>query len=221
VAAIERVKNPVKVARAVLHTPHILLVGDGATRFARSLGHADYDPATPQARAKTAELVKKLVAKDPSLPPGWVSFDWRSRWNFEKGLAESGLDAGHDTVGVAVRAADGRFAVALSTGGTTVTLRGRVGDVPIMGAGLFAGAHGAAAATGTGERIVEANLARRVHDWLAEGESAALAARRAADELRGKDIGVVVISKHGMSAAADRPMAWAARESGSTVFLGP
>ena len=60
VAGIENVKNPVKVARAVTNTPHILLAGDGATRFARTLGMEPYDPITPASREKTREMQKKL-----------------------------------------------------------------------------------------------------------------------------------------------------------------
>jgi L-asparaginase / beta-aspartyl-peptidase len=232
VAAIENVKNPVKVARAVTDTPHILLVGEGATRFARTLGMAPWDPVTPEARDKARETQRKLLARDPSLPTAWTSFDWRARWNFDRSLTDAGLtappqtkkgDAGtnSDTVGVAVRSADGRFGVALSTGGTAITLRGRVGDVPILGAGLYASRDGAAAATGTGERIVEAGLARAVVDWLAAGATAEAAAKRAADMLRGSDIGIIVMSANEMAAAADRDMAWAAREAGSTTWRGP
>lgn len=200
-----------------------------------------YDPVTPASREKTRETQKKLLARDPSLPAAWTDFDWRTHWNFERSLADAGLEgnvapdggalgdgrttgdggASSDTVGVAVRSADGRFGVALSTGGTSITLRGRVGDVPILGAGLYAGPHGAAAATGTGERIVEAGLARAVHEWLAGGASAEAAAKRAVDMLRGKDIGIIVISPNDMAAAADRDMAWAAREAGSSEWRGP
>jgi isoaspartyl peptidase/L-asparaginase-like protein (Ntn-hydrolase superfamily) len=56
-----------------------------------------------------------------------------------------------DTIGVLVRSSGGEFAGALSTGGTTLTLRGRVGDVPIQGAGLYVGPKGAVACTGNGE----------------------------------------------------------------------
>jgi isoaspartyl peptidase/L-asparaginase-like protein (Ntn-hydrolase superfamily) len=125
-------------------------------------------------------------------------------------------------VGVAVRASDGRFGVALSTGGLSLALRGRVGDVPILGAGLYAGPAGAAAATGIGERIVEAGLAREVQGWLAAGTKAQDAAQRAVDEIKAKgDIGIIVATPRELAAAADRPMAWAARESGSTAWQGP
>jgi L-asparaginase / beta-aspartyl-peptidase len=225
IAVVEGVKNPVEVARAVLDTPHIMLAGDGATAFARSLGMPVYDPATPEMKAATAAIMEQLKAADPSLPERWQAFDWRGRWNFERTLEEAGLadtDAGTDTVGVAVRTADGRFAVALSTGGTAITLRGRVGDVPIFGAGLYAGDRGAAAATGAGERIVEAGLARAIHAWMAGGASAQQAADRAVALLRERGaIGVIVIAPEELAAAADRPMAWAARELGSDRWLGP
>ncbi len=198
VAGIEDVQNPVRVARAVTKTPHVLVAGDGATQLAHALGMRAWDPRTPESMQRTRDLQARLLANDGTLPEAWRSFDWRAHWNFERSIGDAGLaaarpdggpiDAGSDTVGVAVRGADGRFGVALSTGGTAITLRGRVGDVPVMGAGLWAGASGAAAATGTGERIIEQGLARKVHDWLASGASATDAAKRAADALRGSDI---------------------------------
>jgi L-asparaginase / beta-aspartyl-peptidase len=228
VAGVENVRNPVKVARAVMDTPHLLLAGDGATRFARSLGMPVYDPMTAEMREKTRDLQGKLLAHDPSVPAEWKTFDWRARWNFERppdfvpaAAGASPLDAGTDTVGVAVRAADGRFGVALSTGGTALTLRGRVGDVPILGAGLFAGPHGAVAATGAGERIVEAGVARKVHEWLASGVSAEAAGKRALELVGAKNASLVLITPTEMSAATGAPMAWAAREVGSTRWLGP
>jgi len=235
VAAIERVKNPVRVARAVMDSPHLLLVGDGATRFARTLGMPDYDPATESAKLQAELLQVKLMTNDASLPEAWKTFDWRTHWNFPRSLLEAGMveappqgspdaaDAGHDTVGVAVRASDGRYAVALSTGGTSITLRGRVGDVPILGAGLFAGPLGAAAATGVGERIVEVGLARAVQDMLAHGASASEAASRGVDLVRvkGGDVGLIVITRDAMAASADQPMPWAGRVLGSETWLGP
>ena len=232
VAGVEEVKNPVRVARAVMDTPHLLLAGDGATRFARTLGMIPYDPRTPQSLARVKVNQAKLLAGDPSLPEAWRDFDWRARWNFERPIDDAGLahggndhqpvDAGHDTVGVAVRASDGRFGVALSTGGTAITLRGRVGDVPILGAGLYAGRYGAAASTGTGERIVEAGIARKVQEWLAEGASAEEAAKRAVDLVGEKDLAIIVIDPRSLAAAAGRKgMAWAGREAGSSAWSGP
>lgn len=100
-------------------------------------------------------------------------------------------------------------------------MNGRVGDVPILGAGLYAGTSGAVATTGSGERIMDAGLSREVHRFLAEGQSAAEAARHGVDVLRGHGIGIIVISRDAMVADGDTPMAWAARESGSSEWLGP
>ncbi len=226
VAAVERIRNPVLAARAVLDTPHLLLAGDGATRFAHTF-LPDYDPATAEMKARTQKLIAELQRNDSPANKS-ATFDFRKYWNFQKTLAEAGFDAdqiGHDTIGVAVRAPDGRFAVALSTGGTAVTLRGRVGDVPVLGAGLFAGPEGAVACTGEGERIVEATLARRTYDKLASGTDPESAARQAVEELERKGqnavIGVIVIGKDRLAAASDTPMAWAARELGSSRYFGP
>jgi beta-aspartyl-peptidase (threonine type) len=222
VAGIERVRNPVRVARAVMDSPHLLLQGDGATRFARTLGMPDYDPTTPDSLRRSHE--QQTVLLGPDEPPEWKSFDWRAHWNFDAPLPDAlRADAGaRDTVGVAVRADDGRFGVALSTGGMSLAMRGRVGDVPILGAGLYAGASGAAAATGTGERIIEQGLARQVHGWLASGASAKEAADRAVAAIHGKgEIGIIVVSPREVAASADRPMAWAGRESGSSAWQGP
>jgi hypothetical protein len=111
VAVIEQVKNPVAVARAVLDTPHLVLAGEGATAFARTLGMAPYDPATDEMRRATADIQAALLRNDPKLPPEWRTFDWRARWNFERSITEAGLTPGNpalppgsDTVGVAVRA---------------------------------------------------------------------------------------------------------------------
>jgi isoaspartyl peptidase/L-asparaginase-like protein (Ntn-hydrolase superfamily) len=232
VAAIEHVKNPVRVARAVLDTPHVLLVGDGATRFARTLGMPSYDPATPEMKAYARSNQQALLANSPGLPAAWQTFDWRKHWNFERSIAKSGLGGGSspkrrvtpgaDTVGVVARSADGRFAAALSTGGTSITLRGRVGDVPIFGAGLFASPAGGSAATGTGERIIEAALARQIDEWLRAGATADEAARRAVElvNARGGDVGVIVMTPNAIAGAADAPMDWAGRESGSTRWYG-
>jgi hypothetical protein len=168
-----------------------------------------------ESRAKSEKVRQALLAHDPSVPADWQGFDWRGHWNFERPLAEAGLsprDAGTETVGCAVRGSDGRFGVALSTGGTSITLRGRVGDVPILGAGLYASKAGAFAATGTGERIVEKALAREGVKDLERGVSPADVAKHAVDSLRGKDIGVIVIGPDSLGEDADRPMAWAGRE---------
>jgi len=117
VAAIEEVKNPIRVAHDVLKTPHILLVGRDATEFARSKGHAAYDPSTPESRRHLEESLEKI--RNGRLPR------YARKW---KGVAV------HDTVGAVARDRRGRFAAGSSTGGVAFMLPGRVGDSPIVGA---------------------------------------------------------------------------------------
>jgi L-asparaginase / beta-aspartyl-peptidase len=180
VAAIQRVKNPVRVAEMVLRTPHLLLAGDGATAFARAQGVPDYDPVSERAR-KRYEQVRAYFAKGGGDDhPAWKGVDPTRYWNFENRLEKTlrALVGPSDTVGAVVRDGHGGYAAALSTGGTSIMLRGRVGDTPIIGAGLFAGPHGAVAATGDGEEIMRRVLAKHVYDLLAGG----MPAQKAAEE---------------------------------------
>ncbi len=143
VVGIERVKNPVMVARDVmLHSPHMLLAGDGAVNFARKLGYEEHDPRTPRALSKRERVIEKL--KNGEIPAYYHP-------EFLKEFL-------CDTVG-AVAYMNGTFAAAVSTGGTSLTLRGRVGDSPIPGAGIYAGENGAIVATGIGEEIIRRMLA--------------------------------------------------------------
>jgi isoaspartyl peptidase/L-asparaginase-like protein (Ntn-hydrolase superfamily) len=120
-----------------------------------------------------------------------------------------------DTVGAVVRARDGRFAAALSTGGTSFTLYGRVGDVPIFGAGLYAGPAGAVACTGDGEVIVKEMLAKRVYDEIASGVAARLAVHRAiADMPAEATIGIIAVDRIAYGVAASERMAFAMASEG-------
>lgn len=178
VAAIERVKNPVLVARKVMDTPHILIVGDGATRFARAMGFPDYDPACAENRARfervrsilNASDSRQLKGADPRQLEAWKRYDWQKAWNFP-GPLKAALGS-PDTVGCVTRDAKGGFAAAISTGGTTITFYGRVGDVPMFGAGIYSGPKGAVACTGNGEDIVKRLVAKAAYDLLASGLTA-------------------------------------------------
>lgn len=225
VGVVERVRNPILVARAVLDTPHLFIAGDGATRLARANGLPDFDPATTYRRDQIRKLRDHLVEKDLNLllerHNAWAEYDWAKNWNFEKTLRELGIAGGFDTVGVIARDRDGNFAAGLSTGGTEIMLRGRVGDVPVYGAGAWAGQHGAVAATGSGERIIENLTARNLHVELENGIPSQVAANRAVDKIRERgSAGLVVISPTDIVMSADREMAWAGRELDSKVWLG-
>jgi len=177
VAAIERVKNPILVARKVMDTPHILIVGEGATRFARAMGFPDYDPTCAENRARFQRVKAILMGTEPGQVEAWKRYDWKKSWNFPTPLKEALGPS--DTVGCVTRDAKGRFAAAISTGGTTITFYGRVGDVPMYGAGIYAGPKGAVACTGNGEDIVKRLVAKTTYDLLAKGFSAQRAADRA------------------------------------------
>jgi isoaspartyl peptidase/L-asparaginase-like protein (Ntn-hydrolase superfamily) len=214
VGAIERVKNPVLVARAVMDsTPHLFLVGEGATRFAHRVGFADILPVSPQAEAKFRARMKRQAEvfgrRDTTV------FDWRRYWNFPGPLPADALEWGKrgDTVGSVARSADGHFAATLSTGGTSVTLCGRVGDVPVYGAGLYAGPAGAVACTGEGEQIIKRFLAHAVYERMASG----VPARKSVEEEVAMfperwDVGVIAVDRTGWGVAANRPMAYGVAE---------
>lgn len=133
VGAVRDVRHPVDLARTLLeHGPPVLMVGEGASAYARSHGVATCPPETFETE--------------------------RQRRNLERLLAQES-----DTVGAVARDAGGHLGVAVSTGGMTGKLPGRLGDSPIPGAGFYAkdGA-GAACATGQGEgflRLVLCHLA--------------------------------------------------------------
>ena len=176
VAAIERVQNPVLVARKVMDTPHILIVGEGATRFARAMGFPDYDPTCAENKARFERVRTILKGLDPRQIDAWKRYDWKKGWNFPTPLKEA--LGSPDTVGCVTRDAKGRFAAAISTGGTTITFYGRVGDVPMYGAAIYAGPKGAVACTGNGEDIVKHLVAKAAYDLLAKGFSAQKAVDR-------------------------------------------
>ncbi|MCL4447344.1 MAG: isoaspartyl peptidase/L-asparaginase [Thermoplasmatales archaeon] len=132
---IEFVKNPVQVAREVMeNSPHVILCSDGATKFAREKGHPYYDPTTDKARKRLKEA-KEVAIRDP-------------RFLYRGSV---------DTVG-AVANYDGKIAAALSTGGSSPMMRGRVGDTPIPGSGILVKNGFGIAATGVGEEIIRRQL---------------------------------------------------------------
>ena len=210
VGAIERVRNPVLVARAVMDsTPHLFLAGEGATRFAHRIGFADVVPVSAEAMAKYRARMKRQAAlfgrRDTTI------FDWRRFWNFPGAMPPDVLEWGRhgDTVGSVSRDANGHFAAVLSTGGTSVTLCGRVGDVPVYGCGLYAGPAGAVACTGEGEQIIKRFLAHAVYQRLEQGVPAKQAVEQAVAMFPQRwDVGIIAVDRTGWGVAANRPMAY-------------
>ncbi|HSQ04148.1 MAG TPA: isoaspartyl peptidase/L-asparaginase [Burkholderiales bacterium] len=146
VAAIRRARNPVCVARAVMDkTPHVLLAGAGADRFARAQKLSLVPPNYFSTRARLAALERA-----------------RERLRGKSSAAGSVAEQ-HGTVGAVALDCQGNLAAATSTGGYTNKMVGRVGDSPILGAGTYAdNASCAVSATGQGEVFMRAVLAYEV-----------------------------------------------------------
>ena len=223
VAGIERVRNPVRVARAVIDSPHTLIAGDGATAFARVMGFGDWDPVTPAALEKRRKAMATLTGTggEVKVPPRWETFDWRGHYDFQRKLRDAGVES-FDTIGVLVRHGDGSFGGALSTGGTTLTLRGRIGDVPLFAAGLYVGPAGAVACTGNGEDIVRESLAKVVYEEMARGKSPERAIDWGVGLFPKKiSVGLIAMNATGEAAGGNRKMAWAvAGEAGERMPEG-
>lgn len=192
VAAIEGVKNPIRVAREVMKTPHIFLAGWDATEFARKRGFEYFDPSTDRT-VRLLEKAKKRL-KEGDLP------EWAGKWkDFEVG----------DTVGAVAMDSKGRFATGNSTGGHTFMLDGRVGDTPIIGGGLYASRKGAVVATGIGEEIVKVVLSKWVYDRIEEGQHPQDACIASLKFFKKEmPTGVQAISKDGYGTSCNTKMAW-------------
>ncbi len=175
VAAIKEVKNPIKVARTVAEeTETLLLVGEGATRFARLVGHRKYNPLTDEMK----ELYKK-----------------REESSVYKDLDRMRRLYSLETVGAVALDRFGGMAAAVSTGGIMFHLPGRVGDTPIIGGGIYAGELGAVAATGHGEEIMRNMVAKEAYDYLYE-HNAEYAAEKVIKDIDA-DFGIIIIDRNG------------------------
>lgn len=205
VACVQDVANPVRLARAIADTPHWMLAGDGAGRFARAIGMAQGLPVSERQRSAHRKLSAQLAGSVPMMPGlNHEVFDRFWNYNTPLQLPES---VACDTVGAVVRGADGHFAVACSTGGSAPSLLGRVGDCPIVGSGFFAGPEGAVAASGIGEQIVRHLLARTVYGWIAEGIPLIQALQRGIDLFpRDVAVGLVAVSRSEAGSCSNRDM---------------
>lgn len=193
VAAIELVKNPILIARKVMETPHVLLVGPDAVRFARRMGFRRYDPVTPESIARWKESLDRI--REGDLPP------YARKWKAFRDLI--------GTVGAVARDFAGRFCAGSSTGGTTFMMPGRVGDSPIVGAGVYCGPAGAVSVTGVGEEIIRRVLSKFVYDRMAGGRRT----QAACDDglrlfKRSVPIGIIAVGRDGAGEACNRAMAW-------------
>lgn len=168
VAAVRHVKNPVNLARLVMtESPHVLLVGDGAESFGR-MHEIEMVDETYFRTDFRLEQLKKVQERQ-----GATGCGDEQAW-----LGGRDTDA-YGTVGAVALDANGSLAAATSTGGMTNKRFGRVGDVPVIGAGTYADNETAAiSATGHGEYFIRAVVA---HDIAARMAYKNLSLREAAD----------------------------------------
>jgi len=148
VAALEHIAHPISVARRVMEkTPHVLLVGDGALQFAVEQGFPKEELLTPESEQAWKEWLK--TAKYQPVANSETA-------TYGKGPSNMPGDKNnHDTLGILALDDQGRLSGACTTSGMAWKLRGRVGDSPIIGAGLYVdGDVGAATSSGVGEEVI-------------------------------------------------------------------
>jgi beta-aspartyl-peptidase (threonine type) len=197
VSALQRVRNPVLVARKVMEeTDHVMLSGEGAQRFARAMGFGDHDPVTEARRRDWQD--KKAHLDD-------ILSNTRSL-KMRRFLKDHPEYAG-GTVGAAAVDSNGVLAAATSTGGVTMKLVGRVGDTPIPGAGNYASPHVAASATGTGEFVMRSLATRAISEAVEHGTPFTDAMRQVLDRLGrdfDADVGIIGVDRNGTPLAMHR-----------------
>jgi N4-(beta-N-acetylglucosaminyl)-L-asparaginase len=171
VGFLERIKHPVSVARRIMEkTPHVMLVGNGAQAFALAEGF----PLEPQRLSDTAHKAYEEWLKKTGYKP--VS-DGTDHPIYRSNQPASG-ESNHDTIGMIALDAAGNLSGSCSTSGASFKMRGRIGDSPIIGAGLFVDNEiGAATATGMGEEIIRICGTHTVVELMRQGLSPEQACR--------------------------------------------
>ncbi|TPG38205.1 isoaspartyl peptidase/L-asparaginase family protein [Flavobacterium pectinovorum] len=186
VASLEYIKHPISVARAVMEkTPHVMLVGDGALQFALAQGFKKENLLTEESEKEWKEWLKDSKYKPIA--------------NIEN----------HDTIGMIALDSNGNLSGACTTSGMAFKMHGRVGDSPIIGAGLYVDNEiGAATATGHGEEVIRISGCHLVVELMRQGKSPQQACEEAVARIvkltknRNKDlkdiqVGFIALNKAG------------------------
>ena len=199
VSGLQRVKNPILVARQVMEvTDHVMLTGEGAQRFARVMGHADHDPVTAARRADWEQKKKTLEIG--------VGAGGSGAMKIREFLRRHPEYAG-GTIGAVALDANGVLCAATSTGGVTMKMVGRVGDTPLPGCGTYASKLAASSATGTGEYVIRALACRQISDNVEKGMTLQAAINAVLDGLGrdfDADVGFIGIDAQGNAVGAHR-----------------
>ncbi len=182
VMCLEKIKHPVSVARKVMEeSPHVFLSGEGAYTFALAHDFKPEDLAT--------EKSKEAYAK------------WLETSNYSPTINVEN----HDTIGMLALDYDGNISGACTTSGMAFKMRGRVGDSPIIGAGLFVDNEvGAACATGLGEEIIKVAGSAIIVELMRQGISPENACKEMVDRVRrrnsdltNKQVCFIALNKYG------------------------
>lgn len=204
VAFLENIMHPVSVAKLVMQTtPHIMLAGEGALQFALANGFKKENLLTPESEKAWKDWLKlknyqpvinienqKGVVSDPRKLPG-------------------GPD-NHDTIGMLALDSTGLLGGACSTSGAAWKMRGRVGDSPIIGAGLYVdGEVGAATSSGLGEEVIRTCGSHTVVELMRQGLSPEEACKKAVERIVKRDperaknlqVGYLALDKNGVYGA--------------------
>jgi len=185
VAFLQHIEHPISVARLVMEkTPHVMLVGEGALQFALENGFRKQALLTERAKQEWG----KWKADHPDAVP-------ERAVNFEN----------HDTIGLLAIDQQGNLSGACTTSGLAWKLHGRVGDSPIIGAGLYVdNAVGAAATTGVGEAVIKAVGSFLVVELMRQGHSPQAACQLATERVIHKNpdwkelqVGFIALDKRG------------------------
>ncbi|MGI4738590.1 MAG: N(4)-(beta-N-acetylglucosaminyl)-L-asparaginase [Janthinobacterium lividum] len=193
VAALERILHPISVARRVMEkTPHVMLVGEGAQQFAVAQGF----PLQPQKLSPDAEKNYREWLKTSEYKP---VVNIENSGNRKTGPV--GGPQNHDTIAMLALDAQGNLSGSCTTSGMGFKMRGRVGDSPLIGSGLYVDNEvGAAAATGQGEDVIRMAGAHTVVELMRQGLSPTAACRAAVERVarikgaQAKDIQVCFIA---------------------------
>lgn len=186
VAGLQNIKHPISVARAVMEkTPHVMLVGEGALQFAKEQGFPEENLLTAESEAEWKEWLK-TAKYEPVV-------------NIEN----------HDTIGMIALDENGNLSGACTTSGMAYKMHGRVGDSPIIGAGLYVDNEiGAATATGHGEEVIRTVGSHLVVELMRQGHKPQKACEEAVRRIvkfthsRGKSldniqVGFIALNKKG------------------------
>jgi N4-(beta-N-acetylglucosaminyl)-L-asparaginase len=202
VAALERIKHPISVARRVMEkTSHVMLVGEGAQQFAVAQGF----PLEPSQLSPDAEKAYKEWLKTSQYKP---IINIENSGNRKTGPVGGAQD--HDTIALLALDGTGNLSGSCTTSGMGFKMRGRVGDSPIIGSGLYVDNEvGAAAATGQGEDVIRMAGAHTVVELMRQGLSPMAACRAAVERVarikgaQAKDIQVcfIAVNNQGVTGA--------------------